>query len=650
MTHIPGHVETSGGGAESYIGTELFGLDGQPLGTLQEGQISLNERGLVLNGPGGIVPFQGGSFLTAFNQGINLDRQGNLVGTPRSLPLGDSGGSAPAFSSTLAGAEFDANQQRIQRDWESAERQRQEAAARGDTATQNQWQERQTQLQHEWETQYQDRTFAQARIEWDWQVSENKRQEAVAAGNLEDARQWEQHMADLNRQWDAQFQERGFEFTAEQNRLSEEATLKRQRLSTLTDLIQSFVGAQSQARDTLANLQPDPFRFAAVAGGIAPFGTTPQQGFQQGLQEFASQPVPQFDPSGSAASLEPVIAQLTGAQPPQAPQTFGLAGGGTVPFGSTPQVRRVGETGPETMVVDSRGVTILPFDIGPGHPGFQTGGAINFPFSPIGFDASTLMPALGTSGIFGGLGINKIPTTTRQRVGVPDIVRDTLTGNVFQIENGQHRFLSPEAWAASGLNMSDIRDLSHEEVLGLAPTRGQDMPLSQTPFGQGEIFGTGFSGTSTFNKLGIRPSLVRDTLTDNVFLIENGQHRLLTPEAFAAAGFNRSDVVNLSHEDVLAMAPQRGLNAPGTPPQIPTGQATPFTPFTAPIIEPTTGTVLPAPFKVADQLNKLRLTDPFTFNLLLSAYEAAGVPGVAVLGTIQQALPFGQARGTIGLN
>ncbi len=52
---------------------------------------------------------------------------------------------------------------------------------------------------------------------------------------------------------------------------------------------------------------------------------------------------------------------------------------------------------------------------------------------------------------------------------------------------------------------------------------------------------------------------------------------------------------------------------------------------------------------VASQLNKLRLTNPNAFNLLLSAYEMAGEPAMAVLSTMQAALPFGRERGTIGL-
>ena len=373
------------------------------------------------------------------------------------------------------------------------------------------------------------------------------------------------------------------EFREEQNRLAEEAALKRGRLSTLLDLIQSFAASQSQARDTLANLQPDPFRFAAVSGGIAPFGVTPQEGFQQQLTDFASAPVPTADPNASLPSIESAIQGLTGASVPLSPQVFGgagLAGGGTVPAPfDVMSARLVGEGGPEVMITGPQGVTILPLGKGAQEGGF-------FPFSPIEFDKETLLPALGTSGIFGSLGFDQIPTA----------------------------FQGPNA---------GIR-------------RQQD---GIVPFGSG------------LTRLGIQPSLVRFGDDPSVFF-RNAQGELQhipSRAAFEGAGFDFGNVVSLDPS-------RRGQFNFGSPVAenfkvpIPTGQASAFTPFTVPIIEPTTGTLLPAPFTIASQLNKLRLTDPFTFNMLLSAYESAGVPAVDVLATVQQALPFGQARTNIGLN
>ncbi len=419
----------------------------------------------------------------------------------------------------------------------------------------------------------------------DLAVAEAKRQEALAAGNTVEARRWEERIARIQRAFTTSEREAGEEFAAEQNALAEEAALKRQRLSTLTDLIQSFMSAQSQARDTLANLQPDPFRFAAVAGGIAPFGTTPQQGFQQQLQQFAGAAVPSFDPSGSAASLEPVIAQLTGAQAPQAPTGFqgGLAGGGTVPAPfDVMSARLVGEGGPEVMITGPQGVTILPLGKGAQEGGF-------FPFEPIKFDKSTLLPALGTSGIFGSLGFESIPTSRAGPSGIGS------AGNV--------------------------------DVAG------------------GEIgFGT------QLTRLGIGPRLVKDVNTGRVYWRDpSGTLHWLSPNAFRQLGAKASDIVDLNITEISRLGPF-GAELHEAPPAFSsTEQTSPFTKFSQPIIEPTTGTLLPAPFMVASQMNRLRVTNPGAFNLLLSAYDAAGVPGLSVLSTIQQALPFGQARTNIGL-
>ncbi len=372
------------------------------------------------------------------------------------------------------------------------------------------------------------------------------------------------------------------EFQAEQGRLAEEGANRRDRLGALTRLIEGFLGQQSQARDTLANLQPDPFRFAAVAGGIAPFGATPQQGFQQQLQQFAGASVPQFDPSGSASSLDPIIAQLTGAQAPQQPQGFGMAGGGTVPAPfDAMSARLVGEKGPEVMVTGPQGVTILPLGKGAQDGGF-------FPFQPIEFDRESLFPALGTSGIFNQF--SQIPQTTRLPSG--------------------------------SLSFSNLGGFS----------------------GQGADF---------LQKLGVRPSLIGQAGGEGgIFFRAPGTdelQRISSPQAFSDFGFQSSDVTALSPQTIQQMGLTFGNTLQEIPP-VPTGQPSPFTKFSAPIIEPTTGVPLPAPFTVASQLNKLRLTAPFKFNLLLSAYRAAGVPVEAVLGSIQASLPFGQERGTIGLN
>ncbi|KKL60619.1 hypothetical protein LCGC14_2203520, partial [marine sediment metagenome] len=335
------------------------------------------------------------------------------------------------------------------------------------------------------------------------------------------------------------------------------------------------------------------------AGGIAPFGTTPQQGFQQQLQQFAGASVPQFDPSGSAASLDPIIAQLTGAQAPQAPQEFGFAEANTIEmtkgadgtFSVAPSpaatARLVGENldgtvnpTTEVMIVTSQGTTVTPLA-----GGMAEGGAIGFNFDPIKFDASTLLPALGTSGIF-----SDFPSIPRGRPGL-----------------------------AGGLG---------------AGQRG--VPFSQR-------------GIGILEQMGIQPGLIRFGDSTSVFFRnpEGQLERFRDTGAFLNAGFDRANVTRFAEgtqDQFDFAAPFRGR------PDIPTEAPSPFTKFSVPIVEPTTGTLLPAPFTVASQLNKLRLTNPTAFNLLLSAYTSAGVPAMAVLSGIQSALPFGSERTSIGLN
>ena len=367
--------------------------------------------------------------------------------------------------------------------------------------------------------------------------------------------------------------------------LREEGANRRERLGTLTRLIEGFLGQQSQARDTLANLQPDPFRFAAVAGGVAPFGATPQQGFQQQLQQFAGAAVPQFDPSGSAASLDPIIAQLTGAQAPQQPQGFGapgLAGGGTVPAPfETMSARLVGEKGPEVMVTSPQGVTILPLGKGAQEGGF-------FPFKPIKSDPFSMLASLTTSGIF------PRGTIPRGNIQADQSIAGFSGGLGFPSNFFNNMGIRPQFFSKFGSPETFFRDPN---------TPGQFRLVTDT--GEGSATGA------------IQPRSVVQVADTAQFGTLGG----------TAIGFNEL-------RDQLA---QVG------------GRPSRFTQFSAPLIEPTTGTLLPAPFTVAREMNQLRVTNPTAFNLLLNAYELAGQPASSVLSTIQAALPFGAERGAVGL-
>ena len=418
-------------------------------------------------------------------------------------------------------------------------------------------------------------TFEQAQADRDARIA------AIAASSLVQADK-DAAIARIQAESEAATVRRDFD--REQNALAEEAALKRQRLGVLSSLISDFMGAQSQARNTLANLPADDFRFAAVAGGVAPFGATPQQGFQGQLQNLISAPVPTADPSGSAASLEHAIGQLQGFQAPTAP-VFGAAGGASIPLPAPGQsvAVRVGEEGEEILKVSAQGVEVIPLG-----GNFAHGGTIgDFNFQEIPFDRESLLPAFTTSGIF--------------PQGLP---------------------------------------------------RGEQLPdQSIAGFTGGLGFPQGF-----FKQLGVRPQFVSKFGSDEIFFRDPttpGQFRLVTDTAQSGAtGMIQPGSVtqfaDLSQFGTLGSTAIGGEELSRT---LARGGERPsaFTKFSAPIIEPTTGVLLPAPFMVAEQMNQLRLRNPTMFNLLLSAYSSAGVPPQAVLGGIESSLSFGAERGAVGL-
>ncbi len=377
--------------------------------------------------------------------------------------------------------------------------------------------------------------------------------------------------------------------------LREKGTNLRDRLGALSRLIESFMSSQAQARDTLANMQPDAFSFAAVAGGIAPRGVTPTQAFTAQNQQLASAPLPQFDPT-STPSIESAIQGLQGVAAPQIPQGFGMAGGGTVPTPfSTLSARLVGENPDgtvnpttEVQITGPQGVTILPLGKGAAEGGI-------FPFKPMDIDFETAFPTLGRTGVFSEF--SQFPQTART-------------------PGGSLRFSNMGGFAGRGAEFL--------QTLGVRPT------LISQAGGEGGIF---------FRNQG-----------------SNELQRIASPQAFGDFGFRSGDVTALSPQTIQEMGFTFGNTLQDIPP-VSTERPSMFTPLSVPIIEPTTGTPLPNPSTVASELNRLRLTEPATFNVLLNAYENAvtgsgqnaGFSAMNVLAIMQAALPFGQERTLTGL-
>src|SRR6266571_2830327 len=131
--------------------------------------------------------------------------------------------------------------------------------------------------------------------------------EAAIAAREETQRQWQAQQDAIQRQWQEQ-----------QNELNRQAQLRLQRLGDLTGLVGQFAGFQAKARETLAGLQGDPFRFAQAKLGLAPAGVTPMQSFAGQTREFANQPLPQVSANAPMPDIEAAIQRLQGLSAPQA--------------------------------------------------------------------------------------------------------------------------------------------------------------------------------------------------------------------------------------------------------------------------------------------------------------------------------------------
>lgn len=387
------------------------------------------------------------------------------------------------------------------------------------------------------------------------------------------------------------------EFEAQQAEIERQARLRLQRLGDLTNLVGQFAGFQARARETLAGLQGDPFAFAAARTGAANLGQTPMQGFRGQLSQYAGQPLPTVDPNAPLNAIEAQIQGLQGlGQGPQQPNIFGMAGGGMVQT-MQPQTVLVGERGPE--VVHGSDFQVLPL----------TGSGAT------GYDATSLLPALAP--LYKGLG----------------------------------------AIGQGGL-------------YGVIGTGG----MGQTP-------GFATSAGADIGKLGFNPRLLRNANTGATYYRNNAGQLQWIPDwqSFQNFGFNPGDILTVTPEQLgrLGRLPSQGtmMGDIGTGgirsstltqkpmeegPMGPNGLPAAFNPLSAPIIEPVTGAILPAPFRAAATLQHLKLTNPAFYALAISAYSNAlsrvgdpnsriGYNQGSIEAEIAQALPTGASHGLIGL-
>lgn len=361
--------------------------------------------------------------------------------------------------------------------------------------------------------------------------------------------------------------------TREENRLLAEMAMLEKRLDNrrrelmVTEggaMGRTLVQTKGALQGKLLDIGPDPFKQGPAIFGGAQRGVTPQQVAVGGTQAFINAPIPQVHFGMTNQQMQEATTALQGIQPPQF-GGFGLAPGA---FGMA-----------EGGVIDME----------------KTDGA--FTMRPRPLDGSKQSFLVGEAG-------PETLTVEKGPFGIKSVEVTPLMGA-----------------AQGGMQLSTLQNLAPlYSGLGLnaIPT------ITRGPFG--EMSGTGWKGVDTLSKLGIRPRLVRDASTHVVFLIEGNMHRRIDTPAWEASGFQRSDIMVLSHDGILRLAPVRGPDVTTDfPIEIPKNigfgaQGTPF-------INELTGAIMPSPHKITGTLGNLQRTmgeELFQSNVM-GAFSQAGM-------------------------
>jgi hypothetical protein len=363
---------------------------------------------------------------------------------------------------------------------------------------------------------------------------------------------------------------------------------------------------QGALKRELLNLGPDPFLQSFNLSGQVARGITPQQTAVGQAQQFINQPLPNIDFNATLPQLQSQLGTIQGTQAPTLQGGFGLpslAHGGVV--------TGAGQIAPRGVIEMQRGsdgaFSRVPAIVGDEGP--------ELALLPPG---SEIIPLSKLQ----GMDLTRIPRA-QGGLRVPD------------------PFLNP--------NLANLQ--------ALAPLFGQAGPTFARPAGgiagrMGEISVTNFGALSG---LGVTPQFVREIETGRVLFIQNGVRRYVgSPEALGAFGVNPSNIIDALASEIARIAPTQGPvinNVSGFPgPQA--GPAPAFQGLGTPLIEATTGAILPAPFKIARQLGQFQRERPDLFANALSAFKnirdpvtglpTAGFSPQSVLAQIQAATPTGR--------
>jgi hypothetical protein len=325
----------------------------------------------------------------------------------------------------------------------------------------------------------------------------------------------------------------------------------------------TLIQEKGKARELAASLQgKDPFRQAAVLSGNVMRGTSPAQAFGKELQGFIDQPLPQASLDMSPAELEGILAAVEGLPGAPTAPTFGLAEGGVI---------EMEQSGDGAFSMRPK----RSFLVGEKGPEVMTVG-----------DGQVEVTPLGGAFAEGG------KTFLEQQGGMLAAKQALLP-----------------AFTGMGIGGVPVRQ-------GWRPGGGGAINL---PFKS--RFNQAFDTRTDFlSALGVTPQLVRDK-TGTVYYNQDGTLRPFTSmDHFTGAGYNMGQVVNLGDPAMAALGTKgTAYKASMVPADSPGGA---FGGVGAPIIEPSTGIILPAVHKIAGIWNQLRPDQKVN---IISAYGMAGI-------------------------
>ena len=159
------------------------------------------------------------------------------------------------------------------------------------------------------------------------------------------------------------------------------------------------------------------------------------------------------------------------------------------------------------------------------------------------------------------------------------------------------------------------------------------------------------TGKSFLDTMGIQPNLVRDRSTGATYYIDDGQIRgIHSSKEFEEMGFNWGDVWNLNPSTIAEYGWERGPRMRERP-DMSFAPPNPFARSATPAVDPTTGAILPAPFRIAAERRRLASVDPTLHALGSYAYDYPGSPvPQSALRTAEDIYnPRGSSRGFLGL-